>query len=53
MTKASNKNFANDAVSVCGTPAAPVATADQALDGPLTARFGGPCQLQIGARFIF
>ncbi|MEO6236103.1 MAG: TonB-dependent receptor [Vicinamibacterales bacterium] len=52
-TRASNRNFANDAVSVYGTPAAPVATAGQPLFAPSTARFGGPRQLQLGLRMKF
>jgi hypothetical protein len=52
-TRASNKNFANDSISVYGTPAAPVATAGQALFAPSTARFGGPRQLQLGIRTTF
>jgi hypothetical protein len=52
-TRASNKNFANDGISVFGTPAAPVATAGQPLFAPSTARYGGPRQLQLGARFSF
>jgi hypothetical protein len=52
-TRASNLNFANDSISVYGTPAAPVATAGKALFAPSTARFGGPRQVQLGARFTF
>jgi hypothetical protein len=52
-TRAANKNFGNDAISAFGTPAAPVATAGQPLFAPSTARFGGPRQLQLGARFSF
>ena len=52
-TRASNKNFANDSVSVYGTPAAPVATAGQPLFAPSTARFGGPRQVQLGVRASF
>ena len=52
-TRASNKNFANDSISVYGTPAAPVATAGQALFAPSTARFGGPRQIQLGIRTAF
>jgi len=52
-TRASNKNFANDSISVYGTPAAPVATAGQPLFAPSTARFGGPRQVQIGLRTSF
>jgi hypothetical protein len=52
-TRASNKNFANDSISVYGTPAAPVATAGQPLFAPSTARFGGPRQVQFGLRTSF
>jgi len=52
-TGAANKNFGADAVSNFGTPQAPVATAGQALFAPTTARYGGPRQLQLGARFAF
>ena len=52
-TRASNKNFANDGVSVFGTPASPVATAGQALFAPSTARFGGPRQVQLGVKLMF
>ena len=53
VTGASNKNFANDSVSVYGTAAAPVATAGRALFAPSTARFGGPRQVQLGLRMSF
>jgi hypothetical protein len=52
-TRALNKNFGNDGVSVYGTPAAPVATAGQPLFAPSTARFGGPRQVQLGAKLTF
>jgi hypothetical protein len=52
-TAADNKGFGNDAVSNFGTPQAPVATAGQPLFAPTTARYGGPRQLQLGARFSF
>src|SRR5262249_41017446 len=52
-TRASNKNFANDSISVYGTPTAPVATAGQPLFAPSTARFGGPRQVQLGLRVTF
>jgi hypothetical protein len=52
-TGAANKNFGADAVSNFGTPQAPVATAGQPLFAPTTARYGGPRQLQLGARFAF
>ena len=53
VTRASNRNFANDSISVYGTPAAPVATAGQAPFAPSTARFGGPRQVQLGLRLNF
>ncbi len=53
VTRASNKNFANDSISVFGTVASPVATAGQALSAPSTARFGGPRQVQIGVKTSF
>ena len=53
VTRASNFNFANDSISVYGTPAAPVATAGQPLFAPSTARFGGPRQVQLGLRAVF
>lgn len=52
-TRAKNLNFGNDAVSVYGTPASPVATAGQPLFAPSTARFGGPRQVQLGLRTTF
>jgi hypothetical protein len=53
VTKHANRNFGNDGISQWGTPAAPVVTRDQPLFGPSTARYGGPRQLQLGARFVF
>jgi hypothetical protein len=53
VTRASNKNFGTDAVSVYGRPASPVATAGQPLYAPSTARFGGPRQVQLGGRVSF
>jgi hypothetical protein len=52
-TRASNFNFGADAVSTFGTVSAPVASAGQATYAPSTARFGGPRQVQLGARFQF
>lgn len=52
-TRASNKNFGNDGVSVYGTVVSPVATAGQSLFAPSTARFGGPRQVQLGVRTSF
>jgi hypothetical protein len=48
-----NKNYGPDAVSFFGSPSAPLATAGQAPFAPLTTRFGGPRQVQLGARFSF
>lgn len=53
VTHNSNKYYGPDAVSLFGTPAAPNPTAGQALFAPLTTRFGGPRQVQLGARFAF
>ncbi len=53
VTKHANRNFGNDGISEWGTPAAPVATRDQALFAPSTARYGGPRQMQLGLRFVF
>ncbi len=53
VTRASNRNFGNDAISVYGTPSSPVATAGQPLFAPSTARFGGPRQVQLGLRVSF
>jgi hypothetical protein len=57
LTRSGNKNFANDAISVYGTPLASgapsVPTAGQPLFAPSTARFGGPRQLQLGLRLVF
>jgi len=52
-TRAKNLNFGNDGISVFGTPASPVATAGRPLFAPSTARFGGPRQIQLGARLMF
>ncbi len=52
-TRASNRNFGNDGISVFGTPASAVATAGQALFAPSTARFGGPRQVQLGVKVLF
>jgi hypothetical protein len=53
ITKTANRNFGVDGISAYGTPDAPVTTAGQPLYAPSTARFGGPRQLQLGARFTF
>jgi hypothetical protein len=48
-----NRDYGPDAVSFFGTPSAPLATAGHAPFAPLTTRFGGPRQVQLGARFTF
>lgn len=53
VTHNSNRYYGPDAISLYGTPAAPSPTAGQALFAPLTTRFGGPRQVQLGARFAF
>jgi hypothetical protein len=53
VTHNSNRYYGPDSVSLFGTPAAPNPTAGQALFAPLTTRFGGPRQVQLGARFSF
>ncbi len=57
VTRSSNKNFGNDAISFFGTPLAngqpSEANAGVPLFAPSTARFGGPRQLQLGVRFVF
>lgn len=57
VTRNGNKSFGNDSVSVYGVPRADgspsVPTAGQPLFAPTTARFGGPRQVQFGARFVF
>jgi len=53
VTKHANRNFGNDGISEWGTPASPVATRDQPLFAPSTARYGGPRQMQLGLRFVF
>lgn len=53
ITHNTNKGYGPDAVSLFGTAAVPNPTAGQALFAPLTTRFGGPRQMQLGARFSF
>ncbi len=57
VTRSSNKNFGNDAISFFGTPLPNGSPSEQnagvPLFAPSTARFGGPRQLQLGVRFIF
>jgi hypothetical protein len=53
VTHNSNRGYGPDSISVFGTSAAPSPTAGQALFAPLTTRFGGPRQAQVGARLTF
>jgi hypothetical protein len=53
ITHNSNRGYGPDSVSLFGTPTAPNPTAGQALFAPLTTRFGGPRQVQVGARYTF
>ncbi len=57
VTRSSNRNFGNDAISVFGEPLADGSPSDPdagiPLFAPSTARFGGPRQLQLGVRFVF
>lgn len=62
VTRASNKNFGVDSISIYGNagnslPAVNVPTVfplpGEAFTAPSTARFGGPRQLQLGARLVF
>lgn len=62
VTRASNKNFGVDGISIYGNagnslPAVTVPTVfplpGEPFTVPSTARFGGPRQLQLGARFVF
>jgi hypothetical protein len=53
VTHNTNKGYGPDAVSLFGTPVAPNPTAGQALFAPFTTRFGGPRQVQMGARYSF
>jgi len=53
VTHNTNKGYGPDAVSLFGNAAAPNPTAGQALFAPFTTRFGGPRQVQMGARFTF
>lgn len=61
-TRASNKNFGVDSISIYGNagnslPGVTVPTTfplpGEPFTAPSTARFGGPRQLQLGARFVF
>jgi hypothetical protein len=53
VTHNTNKGYGPDAVSLFGNAATPNPTAGQALFAPFTTRFGGPRQVQMGARFSF
>ncbi|HEV8487380.1 MAG TPA: TonB-dependent receptor [Blastocatellia bacterium] len=57
VTRNTNKGFGNDGISIYGVPLSDgspsVLTAGKPLFAPSTARFGGPRQVQLGARFIF
>ena len=53
VTHNTNKGYGPDAVSLFGTAALPNPTAGQALFAPFTTRFGGPRQVQMGARYSF
>lgn len=62
VTRASNKNFGVDGISIYGNagnslPAVNVPTVfplpGEAFTAPSTARFGGPRQLQLGAKLVF
>lgn len=62
VTRASNKNFGVDGISIYGNagnslPAVTVPTVfplpGEPFTAPSTARFGGPRQLQLGARLVF
>jgi hypothetical protein len=53
VTHNTNKGYGPDAVSLFGTAAVPNPTAGQALFAPFTTRFGGPRQVQMGARLTF
>ncbi|MEP7274090.1 MAG: hypothetical protein ABI882_21510, partial [Acidobacteriota bacterium] len=62
VTRSSNKNFGVDGISIYGNagnslPGVTVPTTfplpGEPFTAPSTARFGGPRQLQLGARFVF
>ena len=53
VTRNTNKNYGMDGISNYGTPAAPTSVAGQALFAPLTTRFGGARQVQLGVRYTF
>jgi hypothetical protein len=53
VTHNTNKGYGPDAVSLFGNAVTPNPTAGQALFAPFTTRFGGPRQVQLGARYSF
>jgi hypothetical protein len=53
VTRNTNKNYSNDAISIVGPGNVSAANIGEAFNAPLTSRFGGPRQLQLGARFSF
>ena len=50
LTNAANRNFGTEAISVFGTPTAPIFSAGQALYAPNTNQIGSPRQIQFTAR---
>ena len=50
LTNAANRNFGTEAISVFGTPTAPIFSAGQALYAPNTNQMGSPRQIQFTAR---
>jgi Carboxypeptidase regulatory-like domain len=53
VTRNTNKNYSNDAISIVGPGNVSASNIGEAFNAPLTSRFGGPRQLQLGARFSF
>ncbi len=53
VTHNTNKGYGPYAVSLFGNAVTPNPTAGQALFAPFTTRFGGPRQVQLGARYSF
>ena len=52
VTAAENRNFGPEAISLFGTPTAPVFTAGQPLFAPDTSRFGSARQVQFTIRLV-
>ncbi len=50
ITNSSNRNFGMEAISVFGSPGAPIYSAEQALFAPDTNHFGSARQVQFTAR---